>query len=238
MNNNYKEDILDGLITAVLRQFAIEEVDNAPSDEELVKTFPPNFKHKRLLRKYVKREKHLRAQPLPLIYLKRAAIIVLSVITISFGLLMTNIEVRAAVKKAVVEFFDKYVRISFTDSETNDINAISIDSFMIEYIPNGFLTVDEYESDDMRAYTYSNDEDKYLTIIINLNADAEDNIDIEENDFSRINIGEYECFLLYNADGPDGTIVFSYNNYSFSVSGLLERDELIKVVENIKIKKS
>ena len=234
MNNNYKEDVLDGLITAALRQNAIEEVDNAPSDEELKKMFPLEHRHRRLLRKYTKREKRPRTQPLPVIYLKRVAIIVLSVITISFGLLMTNTEVRAAVKKAVVEFFDKYVKINLSNSDIEEDDFSNIDLITIGYIPNGFELVDSDESKNTREYMYFDDEGNYLNVSIDKSEFTENNADIEKTDYEKINIGNHKGYILYKEEEQDGVIIFGNKHITVTLTGIVSKEELVKIAESIK----
>ena len=157
MNNEIKESLVDAFFAAALRQYAVDEANGFPSDDELTEKFPLEAKHKRLKRKYSKREKRRRAQAGPVVYLKRAAVIALSVIAVTFALLMTDVDVRGEVKKAVAEFFDKYVKINFSYSdEPEDDENSDVYSFEIGYIPEGFELAESDELKTSRDYIYFN----------------------------------------------------------------------------------
>ncbi|MBQ7499717.1 MAG: hypothetical protein IJT91_02365, partial [Clostridia bacterium] len=94
--------INDGVIEAMMRAALYEEMKNevasAPSDGYLDDMFPDSSNDKRLLRRFEKREKRREKrlrEPAPAVYhLKRAAVVVMVMISVFTALIMTSTEVR------------------------------------------------------------------------------------------------------------------------------------------------
>ena len=156
MNNEYKENPLDELIASSIRQKAEEEIKKSPSDEELSELFPLEKKHKKLLRYYTKKAKNSPSHRAPFVVLKHVAIIFMSIVTVSFALLMTNTEVRAAVKRAVVEFFGQFVKINLSNSEIDNGGIIDIDNIGVNYIPSGF-SLENYDISPQSKWLFYTD---------------------------------------------------------------------------------
>ena len=107
INNALKEELLTAYMIAGFRRFLVYGFENDPSDAELEEMFPDERKHIRLGKKYVRLEKAVekrRSEPNSFtLYLKRAAVIVMTVVSLTTAVMMTDTNVRAAVEHAVVE---------------------------------------------------------------------------------------------------------------------------------------
>lgn len=234
MNDEYKDTILDALIASSIRQQAKEEIEKAPSDDELVKMFPLEKKHKEHLHYYSKLKKSSSSVRRPVVYLKRVAVIFLSIITVSFALLMTNTEVRAAVKRAVVEFFEQFVKINLSNSDSDKNEIIDIEKVGVNYIPKGFLLENYDITPDLKWFFYTDGGEGSINITINKSSDTEINVDNELTDYEKAEINGYEAYILYDESDQTGTVVFGDKNVTITVSAILEKSELLKIAENIK----
>ncbi len=86
--------------------------------------------------------------------IKRVAMIFLAAAVSVFGLLMLNENVRAAVTRSIVRFFDDGVRISFRDpDDTGNENGERKTTYDVTfgYIPEG-LTLNEMHDDEHPNY--------------------------------------------------------------------------------------
>lgn len=244
MYRNMNDDILDGIIKTAFEEYLDRELEKVPSDEELAKMFPVSQKS---LKKAQRRLKEIKfRKSLPLLYLQRAAIVVLVCVTVCFGVFMTSEKVRAALVDTVVEWFDKYVTIDFskqepdeTANESTDVESTEtitdMSSLQIGYIPEGFeLTSSTEENDHTREYKYTSTSGDYLKICIYSSEAFQASADIELSDYEKISVNGNDAYFFYNYEEGCGSITFKYNKYIVSISCILDKTELVKVAENIK----
>ena len=236
MYYNVKEEVFDALLTAALAEY-VDETDRAlPTDEELAKLYPIPKKARRIYKRLAKKRKY--RKPMPLVYARRAAVILLAAAALSFGVLMTNSNVRAAVASSVVEWYEKYIQIRFSGDRQEGESSITatVESLEIGYIPTGFGLIDSNEDERTREYFYMKDDgtDHYIMIGIYSSDASVVDADIEYMEYEAITINGQEAHLLYNEEERYGVIVFGNPVYTVSLTADLERSELIKVAENIK----
>lgn len=168
------------------------------------------------------------------VYLKRVAIIFLSIVTVTSGLLLTNTKVRAAVKQAVVEFFGQFVKINLSNSDKDNNGIIDIEKVGVNYIPDGF-SLENYDiSPEMKWLFYSDGGERNINITINKSFDTEINVDNELTGYERSEVNGYEAYILYDEADQTGTVVFGDKNVTITVSAVLvEKEDLLKIAENI-----
>jgi hypothetical protein len=175
-----------------------------------------------------------KVRPRYTVYLKRIAIIFLSIVTVTSGLLLTNTKVRAAVKQAVVEFFGQFVKINLSNSDLDNNRIIDIEKVGVNYIPDGF-SLENYDiSPEMKWLFYSDGGEGNINITINKSSDTEINVDNELTGYERFEVNGYEAYILYDEADQTGTVVFGDKNITITVSAVhIEKEDLLKIAENI-----
>ena len=145
-NKNERDDIL---LKRAFEEYLLRADDSLPTDEEAYEEFPPNEEDRLYyLDKVKKRERASCAAKV----LKRVAAIVLAAVSVTFGALMMDENVRAAVTRSVVRLVDNGVRVKFTGSgETDKPKKTSDVTF--GYIPEG-LAFKELHDDDHPNYRH------------------------------------------------------------------------------------
>lgn len=233
MYHNVKEEVFDGILKAALDEYIYESDKSFPSDEELAKMYPVQKKGVRKYKKYAKAKKY--NMPIPVIYLRRIAAVFLVVISLSFGLLSTNANVRAAIADTVVTWYEKYIQINFS-KDTNESNVIdaTVESLKIEYVPNGFALSSTTEESDSREYIYTKENGDYMIIGIYSSDTTDITADIEQMEYEIITINEIDAYVSYNEEEQSGIIAMGNDKYTIWISACLEKSEIIKVAENIK----
>ncbi len=236
MTKSINDSIFEAMLGSAFFEYMEEETEKIPSDAELAERFPLPKKEEKWINRRIKERKCNRHRSLTMIYAQRAAIVFLVFVSLSFCLLSTSTKVRAAIKDTVIEWFEKYVRFDFNFSGgTHDTKgARSADSYHIGYIPKSFVLTESIEKINFRYYAYTDAEDNYLVIEISKFGDSAFMVDIEHNKYEEILLGDQKAYLLYNEEYPSGTIVWTDGDNTFCVDGLVGRDELIKISENIK----
>lgn len=242
MYRNMTDDIFDGILKTAFEEYLEKELEKVPSDEELAEMYPVSQKS---LKKAQRRLKEIKfRKSLPLLYLQRAAVVVLVCVTVCFGVFITSEKVRAAIVDTVVEWFDEYVKIDFskdsTDEDTVDnseetTTTAEADSLEIGYIPEGFeLTSIIDETDYTRRYMYTSPSGDYIMIGIYSLESVQASVDIELSEYEKISVNGNDAYLLYNKEERCGSLTFRNNRYTMFISCILDKTELIKVAENIK----
>ena len=238
MNEALRESIFEAYLTAALREHMRKEAESAPSDEELRKMFPRDKKDEKRLKEYIrlerKQEKRERGQSAPLVFLKRAAIIAMAVVSLSTAVMLTDTDIRAAVEHAVVEFFDKYAKVNFRYSDDAG-DEVDIYKLSIGYIPDGYELIESDEEEPYRDYMYYSDKDDlFLSIGISYSNNTESDVDIEHMDMTEITVNGYNGYMFYNEEMQAGCLLLGNQVLAISVDVELSKDELIRIAENIK----
>lgn len=242
MYNNVQENLFEGLLTAALNEFVAEELALTPSDEELAKTYPTSQKMLKYYRRKAK-EKKLNS-PLPLVYLKRAAIIMLITVSVAFGILLTSEDVRAAIAETFIAWHETFVVMDFTklseqankdnDGETTE-QVLDVRKFEIDYIPSDFI-LDSVVSEDRvsREYIYMSENGDYIFLGIYISEYTEFLADTELSTYESIQLNNNDAYLFYNDAERYASVILYDSNYCVIITGTMEKNEAIKIAENIK----
>ena len=126
------------------------------------------------------------------------------------------------------------VSFHFDPSGTPDSEIRQPAAYQIGYIPSAFTLADSAERERKRRYVYLNDEGCHLVIEISVAEDVGLLVDTEYNDYYKIMIGDNQAYLLYNDQDQIGTLVWMNGGNVITVDGIVSKEELIKVAENIK----
>ena len=144
MNKSMNEAIFDTYLEMAFEENMRKEAEEAPSKEELDKLFPIQKKYRKKLLRAIKENKY--KKPLCLVYLRRAAIIALVCFSALAGGMLTSQDVRAVLKATILEWFDKYITLDFTESVDNNNFPTDVNEVHYEYIPEGYSL--RYKIDD------------------------------------------------------------------------------------------
>ena len=118
---------------------------------------------------------------------------------------------------------------SYNVKEIYKIN--SIESFEINYIPDGFVVTDEYKSNYFYSSIYTNKEFHFCIEKHAINTYV--GFDTEKYDCENILINGIDG-LFYISENFDKGIIFNNANYIFVISGNIEKDELVKIAQNLR----
>ena len=138
---------------------------------------------------------------------------------------------RQPVVRFFTEVFETFTRVIFVD-DTSDPEQVEMEKKAPSYIPDGYVIESEIDAGVVYRVTYINAEtgdriyyrqqcnDKYSSII-----------DTESINYEEIIIGDLTGLLYENKGIP--TIVLANEDYTYSISGTIARDELKIIAESI-----
>lgn len=201
--------------------------------DDLVEGYEPNYS--RAFRRKLKDIKSAqKSYEIYKIIAKRAAIFILiSTLGLS-AVLAINVEAREKFFHWIIETFPKF---SILKSQSTNINdSINLTEFKIDYVPGGFKVVDISEGRNMLIYDYLKDNNLELSIKLFIPSDEKvshydtENADIQEFAFKGSQAyfwkTDHFTYLLCYQDGIE-----------CHISGNLDKNEMIKIAENIVISK-
>lgn len=232
MNNDLREDVFDTILASAFSEYMDNEAGSMPSKEELNKEYPVPKNGLRRIKGEIKKD---RPKSKAVVYLQRVAVVFLAAVTLFTGVMALSTEVRSTVFDTIVQWFDKFARISFGDEPVTPAKIIeNAGDFEIGYVPEGLTLISSEGNHDNRKLTYISDGVEFLYISLYLPNSTGYAGDIELSEYEPININENEGHIFYNEEENLGSLFFEKSGYNIMISCILEKDELIKVAENIK----
>lgn len=224
INNSW---IDDNSIERACKIALIEETKDYNNIEVLHK---PNYS-----KAFIRKLKDIKVKQNPnnilILIAKRIAVFILVCILSFSAVLAVNAEAREKVFDWIIEKFPKFsVFISKDIDEDND--SVELTSFTINYISEGFELVDISEGHKMLIYNYSAEHNQEFYIKLLDSSDESklyydtEGVEVEEIIF--------KGFQGYTWQTDEMTYLIWYqDSIEFHIVGNLNKDEILKVAENI-----
>lgn len=236
MDKFLNEALFDIVLEKAFIEHEKEEFKSYPDDDELEKKYPISKKEIRKLKKVIKEKEY--GKKLIRVYLEKAAVVILCVISVFFALIMTSSEVRASVENVILKWYDKYTEIVLmkNDDYNNGLIAEKVEDVQLGYIPDGFELILNQELKSKRLLQYINiyNEESLLSVDIFVNDSESISFDNEQVEYERLDSSSGEMWIMYNDNEKYGGLIVVGINVSVLITGDLSKEELIKIAENIK----
>ncbi len=231
-NNIFTDDILK----SSAREVQIREVNNLRREMETVEKhiFSEyfNLKMQRLLRRYQRPYfKFINTMG------KRVAIII-TVTFISLSTMAMSVEaIRVPIIHFFIEIFEEYSAVNIKSADEQQSIPTEIEKYyMPTYIPDGYQltesTNNQSESQIITSNVYTNQK-KYEIIFEQYTISTGTTANTEGTEFENIKINDYDALFFSNLG--INTIIWSDEEYSFSISGKIDKKELIIMCESLKL---
>lgn len=233
MDKLFNEEIFDFLLEKAFVKHEKELQKTYPDDEELEKEYPISRKKIRRYKNIIKEKEY--GKKLIWMYVNRAAVAFLCIISLIFGFVMTNSEVRASVESVVLKWYDKYTEFVFNET-SGGFDSYKLEDFKIGYIPENFELQHEEIYDDMRDVCFINTKKDDAIFVIQIFDTAQTSVfvDNEQMLFEKTKIGSNEAWIMYNDADGYGSLLIVDTKFSILVVGDLSKEEIIKIAVNIK----
>ncbi len=212
-----------------------EEIDSIPTNDKLMETlsFSPEFEIR--MNKLFAKERRRELFTKVLFYSKQIAAMFILTFAVVFSLLLINPEVRAAVKSIVIEWRDKFTSIIFQSNKSSNMSDEK--EWQFEYLPFGYQ---EYKIDKFGLITnieYVNGQDQFIYFSYQPDGvNSSISIDNENHEIESTMINGTSGYIAKATDDYENGIIWTMNGYTFSLWSQLQVEELIKIVESIRVK--
>ncbi len=158
-------------------------------------------------------------------FTKRATI---AIIVAAILLSMTIVTLAATLgKDFIIKHFDGFASV---EVENGKEEAVSVNDFVLGYIPNGFEKVEETKESVWISFTYSKNDEWF--VITKSKMDSNMYSDEEQNDLEKIEFNGV-TYLYSHSDESNG-FIWNDGKFLFDASGNIEKNELFKIVTNAK----
>ena len=159
---------------------------------------------------------------------KRAAVIIIALIT---ALSITTFSVKA-LREPVVNFiisvYEKFSNILFHSDEADNSFPTTIEEFYWpEYLPNGYVEIENINLINVIEITYSNGTDDLIfeQYII---SSAQIGADTEGTEIETLTVDGKEVLFFVNKG--INRIIWTDGLYGYRISGVFDKDEMLKMV--------
>ncbi len=226
----------DSIFEALFRQAVIddynEEIDAIPPKEKLVEIQYFSMEFEIRMKKLLASERRKDFLKRAFQYGKRVAAILAITTALVFGLLLTKPEVRAAVKNAVVEWYDKFTSFIFR-AEASDTDEER--EWQPDYLPIGYRQSSVERLGRTANIEYLNDTEDGIYLSYRPGSDGTNvSVDNENHVLMEDTVNGHYCYLVKaKEDDFENGVIWSMEGYTFSIWSKLSVDELLKIARSI-----
>ena len=232
MKGGRQDDLFNVLLEQAMEDQIQSELEQLPSDEELKAKYhlSENFQKNmaRLIAKEEKMDRRAAAQKKKKTFYAAAIAVAACVLC---SLMVWQIPpVRGAIQDKVFRFYEDLVQIKEPDSSGDDVVDPMKDP---EYIPEGYYEVLRQERETLKKLVYEGENGSIRIFYHNYLDDINGMSLYDKNlDYSKVTLlGILDAYWAYN--DQKGTLWWEYNNYTYSIYGVLSEEEAIKIAESI-----
>lgn len=222
-------------VEALFRQAVIddfnEEIDFFPTNEQLAKIYSFSTDFEIRMKKLLTKDRRRSSFKNAMLYSRKVASILIIVLGLLFGTLLFNTEVRAAVGKVLVEWYDKFTSFTFRDDEI----IVEKKEWTLEYLPEGYVQKNYEVLGNVTSMEFINNQgDKIRFSYRPENSITNISVDNENHEINSHVILDNKAFSITAVDERfDNGVIWNMDCYTFSLWGKISISELNKIAESI-----
>lgn len=163
---------------------------------------------------------------------RRVASITVAVLVAATVTTVSVEALREPVAQFFTQVFERFTQVFFVD-DTPDTPEVEMAKRAPTYVPEGYTVEQEMDLGTYYKITYVNENGEKLRFAQGWKRAGEMIADTENIQYTEIVVGDYQGVTYSNKE--INTVVFSDEEYTYTLSGPLGTDELVKIAESIKI---
>ncbi len=225
IDNDLWDKILGDLIDEAA-SIAADELGRELTDPEDVEF---SKEHENAMRKLFRNEQRKLVYKKVSKYSKRAAVFLLTVVVVS-GIFVFSVEAwRVKVLNLVIDMSQTHSEINFSEEGTKG-DSYASDEITLDYIPEGFKLDKKDVKGDMISLVFKGEESYFIFSMRKITGSV--GIDTEDASVKKLKINGYEA--LFSSNEKVKILVWHNEDYTFSLSGTVEENEMAEIARNIK----
>ncbi|MCL2356360.1 MAG: DUF4367 domain-containing protein [Defluviitaleaceae bacterium] len=220
---------------AILRRAVIDahELDMAeiPPNEELAKMHKFSEAHEARMRALFRREERREFFSKSYVFSRRAAVVILILVTALFGLLLTDSNIQAVIRETLITHYERFTMFRFQDTG----HVVGETSWFPGFIPEGFEITNEVEFYIGRLFYFENADGNRLTFEYSPAAGAFIGIDNEYTEMLTITRNGIEYFVVTPLPGSEHSsqVIWQTEGYVIMLLSCLDSDTLFEIALSV-----
>lgn len=228
MYNEFEDEIWESFLKAAVIENSLNEIKDYPSEQEINRIALPVHYDLRM-HKVIKRYRFRKNIEISLRYGRKIASIILLILGISFTAMLFSEDVRAACRNVIVNIYEKYIQFDYVSS-----NSETVEDLECTYLPDGYYLFESKKDEYGLQLKYKNGSEDTIELFFYF-YNSTTHIDNEHYKVSDIQIKENPGKFFESTDAYFiNQITWHTEQGAFLLSSSLEKDIMIKIVENIK----
>ncbi|WP_406241879.1 DUF4367 domain-containing protein [Tissierella carlieri] len=230
-----KNQVSYTVFEALFRQAIIddfnEEIDSIPTNEQFAEIYSFSIDFEIRMKKLFTRDRRRSSFKNAMLYSRKVASILIIVLGLLFGTLLFNNEVRAAVGKVLVEWYDKFTSFTFRDDEVIGEKK----DWTLNYLPKGYALKNYEVLGRITNIEFTNNQGDKIRFSYRLEEGITNiSVDNENHEINSYVILDKEAFSITAVnDKFDNGVIWNMEGHTFDLWGKVPVDELKKVAESI-----
>lgn len=222
-----KYHINDEVLSKYIRKTEIQMLNTLPKEEDLSHKFSKQFEKK--MKKLIRQEKRTPLMRSFVGYGKRAAAILLVIISITLLTTMSVEAYRVRFFQIITEIFEEYTSIRFESEEgVSDRSLIEVNP---EYIPEGFSILEKDLDDYGNRIIYRNTNDEEIIYDQMLISNGQIIFDTEGVEVETMELGDQK--ITYFTNKGVSQIYWNDDLYMYTFHSTIDMEELIEMAKSI-----
>ncbi len=224
--------IFDALLASAVTENSNRELEALPSEEELRKQYVFSHRFESRMRSLIKKESQRRV----LRVLRTVAASFLIILGVAFGVMLISEDVRAAVVRTVVEWFDKFTKFSFSEGTEER----TYEQFEISYLPEGFNETETLHAGTSTIVVFSDELGR--RIVFEYSPSGEGlvvSLDNEQREYMQVqHLGLTLHVFEADENTKENAVLWETYGNVFSLISPVDLTDLYKIVDGVKPSKN
>jgi len=167
---------------------------------------------------------------------RAAAIVLISAVTL-FSALLFNDDVRASVRRVIIEWFEEFTRFTFSENVVDDSEAdrstVQSERWMPTYLPGGFEVFDDISLGDFNLTTIVNSDGDEIALR-RMPTTAVTEADNEQREYRTVVSDGIEYHMFIHEDTAYGTtIIWEQDGFAFVISSTVNAETLLQIAISV-----
>lgn len=231
MDSQLRKEITEVILRRAVIDAHEQDMAEFPPDEELAKIYKFSEAHEARMRALFRRVRRREIFGKMYTVSKRAAIIVLIMATVSFGILLTDSRVQASVRETVISWYERFTLFRFRGNGAID----DADEWFPAYVPSGFYANEIINMYIGRFIILKNPAGDY--IVFNYRP-AEGTIAGIDNEYTRLEtltLDGIDYFVVTPLPGSEhhSQVIWRMNGYVFLLLSHLDAETLLEMAVSV-----
>lgn len=222
----------DALMKSALKEIKLSEVACIPPKEEINHKFSPQFEEK-MERFFSLVGDSGKYRSKVSLNLRKAAAVILCVLTAVLAVVMSNPTVRADFANAVVTFYENYLKFTFFETEAQGSDFTNIEEVKITNIPEGFNLSEVKGEFEAKEYVFSDGKSSF-SVNVSENESLSVITDKDNSSLETLKINNRKAYLLLSEDDSYSTVIIIGGKITVTIYGAISAEEAVLIAEGIK----